>query len=93
LHNKETYIYSESTSTEVPLSFTIETDEKGKYVMVDGERKDVQRKLIPILVKDIIYELVSHYGRENKGKIIINDIPKYGRLLVKYIGTAGMALT
>ena len=93
LHNKETYIYSESTSTEVPLSFTIESDEKGKYVMVDGERKDVQRKLIPILVKDIIYELVSHYGRENKGKIIINDIPKYGRLLVKYIGTAGMALT
>jgi hypothetical protein len=57
------------------------------YIEPEDESKEAERKLVPTLIKDIIYELVSHYGKENKGKIIINDIPNYGRLLVKYIGT------
>ena len=48
--------------------------------------------LKPVLVREIIYELVNHYGRESLSNIFINDVPDYGRLLVKYIGTRNMYL-
>lgn len=43
-------------------------------------------------IKDLIYELVNHYGRESASNIFINGIPDYGRLLVKYIGTSTIYL-
>ena len=45
-----------------------------------------------VKIKDIIYELVNHYGRESVSNIFINGVPDYGRLLVKYIGTSNLYL-
>ena len=43
-------------------------------------------------IKDLIYELVNHYGRESASNIFINGVPDYGRRLVKYIGTSTIYL-
>ena len=48
--------------------------------------------LQPIPIREIIYELVHHYGKEPISNIFINGVPDYGRLLVKYIGTRTMYL-
>lgn len=48
--------------------------------------------LQPIPIREIIYELVHHYGKESISNIFINGVPDYGRLLVKYIGTRTMYL-
>ena len=39
-----------------------------------------------MLIYDIIQELVHHLGREDLNKIIINDLPKDAKLLMKYTG-------
>lgn len=43
---------------------------------------------IPQLIFDIIQSLVSHYGGVPMNKIIINDIPKEIKQIVRYTGTA-----
>lgn len=39
-----------------------------------------------VLIYNIIYELMSHYGGENKARIFINDIPEKIRQLMEYQG-------
>ena len=50
-------------------------------------------KLEPIPIKEIIRELIHHYGKEPLQNIFINDVPDYGRMLVKYIGIDNIYLT
>ena len=38
------------------------------------------------LIKEIIFELVHHYGGEDPSRIIIEDIPNSGRMVVNYQG-------
>ena len=94
LHNRSTYVYKDNQQ-EVPVNITIQTNEDTgeMYVVENDSSYIVEPALLPILVKDIVFELVSHYGKENKGKIYINDVPNYGRQLVKYIGTNPIYLT
>lgn len=40
----------------------------------------------PVIIYDIIQELVNHYGQEPLQNMFINDIPDHGRLLIKYMG-------
>lgn len=88
LHNRETYIYTD-TEQEVPLNISIQTNEEtGNLYAIDehNQERAVKKTLLPNLIYRIIYELVTHYGKENPGRVYINDVPNYGRLLVKYIG-------
>lgn len=46
--------------------------------------------LVPIF--NIIYELVNHWGNEPIQNIFINDIPDYGKMVMKYNGTKPLYL-
>lgn len=39
------------------------------------------------LIRQIIEETVHHFGGEHPGKIIINDLPTFGRSVVRYMGS------
>lgn len=43
---------------------------------------------VPQLIYDIIYTAVVNYGGESASRIIINDVPKEIKQLVRYVGTA-----
>lgn len=38
-------------------------------------------------IRQIIFEVVHHFGGEHPGKIVINDIPDFGRRVVRYSGS------
>lgn len=38
------------------------------------------------LIKEIIFEAVNHFGKEDPSRIIIEDVPSVGRILQKYVG-------
>lgn len=38
-------------------------------------------------IRDIIYEAVHHFGGEHPSRIIVEDVPKVGRKIVKYNGS------
>lgn len=50
------------------------------------EAEDGNISYEPILIYNIIYELMSHYGGENKARIFVNDIPEKIRQLMEYRG-------
>lgn len=96
LHDRDSYVYSDDTKWEVESEKinSIITDENGKqYIELDdGKIRYVEHGRVLNLIREIVYELVSHYGKENKANIYINDIPEYGRLLIKYLGTPNLYL-
>ena len=49
-------------------------------------------ELVLTPVNQIVYECVNHWGKEPGSNIFINNIPDYGRLLIKYIGTTPLYL-
>ena len=95
LHSRETYVYDSNIYKEVEFQYLkqINKDENDKeYIVINGEKHYIQKTLLLNLIREIIYEVVSHYGKENKSNIYINDVPDYGRLLVKYLGVPQLYL-
>ena len=39
------------------------------------------------LISDIIKECVHHFGGEHFSRIIVEDVPDVGRIVVKYMGS------
>lgn len=86
-HQKEDWAFEDTGSAKRFWQEVKTDEEEGRnYVEIDGVQRNVKQQLVFTWVYDIIYELVNHWGKEKADNIFINDIPEYGRLLVKYIG-------
>ncbi|MDD4516820.1 hypothetical protein [Massilibacteroides sp.] len=69
------------------LQSTVEFHEK---IIIDSEGNTTTE--YPI-IKDIIKELVHHFGGEHYSRIIVDDVPEVGRQLVQYNGDTPIRFT
>lgn len=58
------------------------------YIYADPVTRQQWTERKYVLIYDMIQEAVHHYGNVPLDKIIISDVPKYTKLLVKYAGTS-----
>lgn len=66
----------------LPSSVTFNESE---VILVDDDGNEYSEIQYP-LIKDIIFELVTHFGNEEASRVVIEDVPSYGRSVVKWNG-------
>ena len=100
-----TYVFTNCNFSHSSTGTTLSVTAQDKMCLLNGtiagslpesiilhNRAEADGSLTPVLISQIIYELVNHYGRESSSNIFINNVPQYGRALVKYMGTKPLYL-